>query len=273
MGKSTHTQHNINMSAPSLMVVAVLLLTPSLEAQATQTTLAPSYSTASIANAATNIAAGFAPNSIISIYGSNLSNGTAGVTSTTGILPVSLAGVTVYISGKPGALFYISPNQVNVLIPYNLSAGPSSVTLVREGTAGPTIPIVLTATAPGLFELAATTILATHADGSLISTSSPAMPGEVIVIYAVGLGPTIPEQNDGQIPPRSAVIADFASMNVLLNGAPVVHSTIQYAGITPGCAGLYQINLLLPTPLPSNPEIRVQIGNQISPAAMNLVTP
>jgi uncharacterized protein (TIGR03437 family) len=255
------------------MVVAVLLLAPSLEAQATQTTLAPSYSTASIANAATNLTSGFAPNSIISIYGSNLANGTASVTSSTGILPISLAGVTVYIANRPGSLFYISPKQVNVLIPYNLSAGPTSLTLVRDGTAGPTIPIVLTATAPGLFELGATTILATHADGSLIKSASPAMAGEIIIIYAVGLGPTIPEQNDGAIPPRSAVIANFASMNVLLNGAPVDHSSIQYAGITPGCAGLYQINLLLPVPLPSNPEVRVQIGNQISPAAMNLVTP
>jgi uncharacterized protein (TIGR03437 family) len=272
MGKSVRTLHNMNVSAPSLMVVAVLLLAPSLEAQATQTTLAPSYSTASIANAATNLTAGFAPNSIISIYGSNLANGTAAVTSSTGILPISLGGVTVYISGKPGSIFYISPKQVNVLIPYNLSAGPSSVVILRDGTAGPAVPIVLTATAPGLFELGATTILATHADGSLITASSPAVAGEVVIIYAVGLGPTIPEQNDGEVPPRSAVIANFASMNVLLNGAPVVHSAIQYAGITPGCAGLYQINLLLPTPLPSNPEVRVQIGDQISPAAMTLVT-
>ena len=255
------------------MVVAVLLLAPSLEAQATQTTLAPSYSTASIANAATNIPAGFAPNSIISIYGSNLANGTAAVTSSGGILPITLGGVTVYIAGRPGSIFYISPKQVNVLIPYNLGPGPTSLTVVRDGTAGPTVPIVLTATAPGLFELGVQTVLATHANGSLITTSAPAVAGEIIIIYAVGLGPTIPEQSDGAIPARSAVIANFASMNVLLNGAPVAHSSIQYAGITPGCAGLYQINLLLPTPLPSNPEIRVQIGNQISPAAMNLVTP
>ncbi len=216
------------------MVVAVLLLAPSLEAQATQTTLAPSYSTASIANAATNIAAGFAPNSIISIYGSNLSNATAGVTSTTGILPSTLAGVSVYINGRPASLFYISPKQVNVLIPYNLTAGPSTVTLVREGTAGPTVPIVLTATAPGLFELSATTILATHADGSLIAAVACYGRARSSLFTQSGWGPTIPEQSDGQIPPRSAVIADFASMNVLLNGAPVVHSASQYAGITAG---------------------------------------
>jgi uncharacterized protein (TIGR03437 family) len=271
MGKFVHTPHNRVMSAPSLMV-AVLLLAPSLEAQATQTTLAPSYSIASIANAATNLAAGFAPNSIISIYGSNLSYLTAGVTSSTGILPFTLGGVNVYFNGSPGYVFYISPQQINVLIPYNLSAGPTTLTVVRDGTSGPTVPMVLTATAPGLFQVNPNTILATHANGSLITSASPATAGEIVIFYAVGLGPTIPEQNDGVIPSRSAIIANFASLNVLINGAPLDPSRIQYAGITPGCAGLYQINVQLPNPLPSDPEVRVQIGPQISPAAMILVT-
>jgi len=254
------------------MVVAVLLLAPSLEAQGTQTTLAPTYSTASIANAATNLAAGFAPNSIVSIYGSNLAFTMSGVATQTGILPITVAGVTVYIGGTPGYVFFVSPQQINVLLPYNLSPGPTSITVVRQGTAGPTIPIVLTATAPGLFELQPNTILATHANGSLITSAAPAVGGEIVIIYAIGLGPTIPEQNDGFIPTRSAVISNLASLNVLLNGTAVDHSLIQYAGITPGCAGLYQINLLLPVPLPSDPEVRVQIGPQISPAGMLLLT-
>jgi len=271
MGKSALAPHNKIMPAPSQMA-AVLLLASSLEALAQQTTLAPSYSTASIANAATNLTSGFAPNSIVSIYGTNLAFATAGVTTQSGILPVTLNGVTVYVGNTPGYIFFVSPQQINVLIPVNLNPGPTSITIVRQGTAGPTVPIVLTATAPSLFEIAPNTILATHADGSLITSAAPARPGETIIIYAIGLGSTVPAQNDGIIPSRSAKLANFASLNVLLNGTAVDPSLIQYAGITPGCAGLYQINLLLPTPLPANPEIRIQIGPQISPAATNLLT-
>jgi uncharacterized protein (TIGR03437 family) len=253
-------------------MVAVLLLASSLEAQAQQTTLAPSYSTASIANAATNLTSGFAPNSIVSIYGTNLAFALSGVGASTGTLPVSVNGVTVYIGNTPGYIFFVSPQQINVLIPADVSPGPSSITIVRQGTVGPTVPILLTATAPSLFQLAPSTILATHADSSLITATAPAQAGETIIIYAIGLGTTVPAQTDGVIPFRSAKLANFASLNVLLNGTAVDPSLIQYAGITPGCAGLYQINLLLPTPLPSNPEIRVQIGPQTSPAAMNLLT-
>ena len=253
-------------------MVAVLLLAPSLEAQTSQTTLAPSYSTASIANAATDLTSGFAPNSIISIYGTNLAYSTAAVTSQSNILPITLAGVTVYFGSIFGYIFYVSPQQINVLVPYNLATGPTSVTVVREGTVGPTIPIVLTATAPGLFQLSPHTVLATHSDSSLITASAPATAGEIIIIYAIGLGTTVPAQVNGYIPIGAAKISNFASLNVLLNGTAVPMANIQYAGITPGCAGLYQINLLLPQGLPLNPELRVQIGPNISPASMILLT-
>jgi uncharacterized protein (TIGR03437 family) len=253
-------------------MAAVLLLASSLEAQVQQTTLAPTYSTASIANAATNLTTGFAPNSIISIYGNNLAFSMSGVSAQTGILPVTVGGVTVYIGNKQGYIFFVSPQQINVLIPTALSPGPTSVTVVRQGTVGPTVPIVLTATAPSLFQIAPNTILATHADGSLIASASPAKSGETVIIYALGLGSTIPAQNDGVIPSRAAKLANFASLNILLNGVAVAAANIQYAGITPGCAGLYQINLLLPAPLPANPELRLQIGTQMSPAGMNLLT-
>jgi uncharacterized protein (TIGR03437 family) len=189
-----------------------------------------------------------------------------------GLLPITFGGVSVYFGTTPGYLFFISPQQLNVLVPYNLAAGPTSITVTREGTAGPTIPIILTATAPGLFEIGQNTILATHADGSLIAAAAPAKAGEIVIIYALGLGPTIPEQSDGVIPVRAAKVSNFSVLNVLLNGTAVAQSNIQYAGITPGCAGLYQINLQLPVPLASNPEVRVQIGPNISPAGMTLTT-
>jgi uncharacterized protein (TIGR03437 family) len=259
------------MSTASL-AVAVLLLVPSLEAWDSQSTLAPSYSTASIVNAATGLTSGFAPNTIISIYGTNLSFNTVGTTSTKGSLPTQLGGVTVYFGSLAGNLFFVSPLQINVLVPYNINPGSTTVSIFREGTAGPAVPLALTATAPGLFQLSPNTILGTHADGSVITANSPATAGEVIVIYAVGLGPTVPDITDGFIPDRAMNIANLSNLAVLINSVQVSRSTVLYAGVTPGCAGLYQVNLRLPDPLPSNPEVRVAIGPQASPSFMNLPT-
>ena len=269
MGKIAYTPHNTDMSAATL-AVAVLLLAPSLEAQ-DPLTLAPSYSIASIANAATNLPAGFAPNSIVSIYGTNLSYNTASASAAT-VLPTTVGGVLVYFGLIKASVFYVSPGQIDVLIPYSLGPGNASLLVIRDGTAGPTVTLPLTTTAPGLFQSAPNTVLATHADNSLITASAPATAGEVIIIYATGLGYTNPDQTDGEIPTHPAQITNLSSLSVLINGVSTGPGSIQYAGVTPGCAGLYQINLQLPSPLPSNPEIRVQIGTQISPAGMNLPT-
>jgi uncharacterized protein (TIGR03437 family) len=269
MGKSAYTPYHVDMSAATL-AVAVLLLAPSLEAQ-DPLTLAPSYSIASIANTATNLPAGFAPNSIVSIYGTNLSYNTASASAAT-VLPTTVGGVLVYFGLIKASVFYVSPGQIDVLIPYTFGPGNVPMTVVRDGTAGPTVSLPLTATAPGLFQSAPNTVLATHADSSLITAAAPASAGEMIIIYATGLGYTNPDQTSGEIPTHPAQITNLSSLSVLIDGVSTGPGSIQYAGVTPGCAGLYQINLRLPSPLPSNPEVRVEIGTQISPPGMHLPT-
>ena len=251
---------------------AVLLLMPSIEAWAQQTTLAPSYSSASIVNAATNQASGFAPNSIVSIYGTNLSFNTVAMSALQTSLPKSLGGVTVYLGGTPAYLFYVSPKQINFLVPASLIPQVVNLSVLREGTAGPPVSISLTSAAPGFFQLTSTTLLATHVDGTVIAPTAPAKDGETIIIYATGLGATVPDFPDGALPDRAALIANVKNLAIVINSVLVDSATIQYAGVTPGCAGLYQINLVLPIPLPPYPEIRVGIGPQVSPSGTLLPT-
>jgi uncharacterized protein (TIGR03437 family) len=63
----------------------------------------------------------------------------------------------------------------------------------------------------------------------------------------------------------AAQIADKANFKLLLNGAAVDPKRIQYAGLAPGFAGLYQVNVQLPDDAPPNPETRMSIGDQTSP--------
>ena len=113
-------------------------------------------------------------------------------------------------------------------------------------------------------------LAATHADGSLITSKSPAKPGEVIVLYAGGLGPTSPEQIAGQLAKTAASVAT-PGFGVWLNGLPVSATAIKYAGITPGFAGLYQVNLELPSNVAS-PEVRIGFGSPTSPGGLYLPT-
>ena len=65
-------------------------------------------------------------------------------------------------------------------------------------------------------------------------------------------------------------ITNLASFQVLLNGVALDSSLVMYAGVTPGFAGLYQINFQLPANVSANPEIQLQIGTQKSIGNVNL---
>ena len=126
--------------------------------------------------------------------------------------------------------------------------------------------ITLGATAPSLFQIDAATVLASHADGSLVTADSPAQGGEEIVLWATGLGPTAPPAIPNQVPELAAPLASISQFQVLLNGVAVNPANIEYAGATPGYAGLFQINVTLPADAPPNPQVQVATADATSPA-------
>jgi uncharacterized protein (TIGR03437 family) len=231
--------------------------------------VAPFYSAKSIVNAADNQSGALAPNAIGTIYGSNLAYSTAAISQNDiqgGVLPIMLGAseTTVLINYSPAALFYVSPTQINFLVPPNLRPGPVSVYVDVDGWYGPIIQLTLGAAAPGLFQLDAQNAIATFADGSVLTPSSPAKPGDTVVLWATGLGQTTAPEEDLPLQVPTAAWPLVASISVLLDGAAVDPSAIYYAGQAPGFAGLYQINLTLPRSTDANPEIRVQVDGAIS---------
>ena len=139
----------------------------------------PYYTADSIANSAANVTGLYAPNTFVTIYGQNLAYTTRALAASDiagGMLPTVLGstGVRVLINNIPANIYYVSPTQVNLLIPTSLIAGPVMLQLVVDGLAGPAIPILLQSAAPSLFQLDATTVLAVHLDGSTITAASPA---------------------------------------------------------------------------------------------------
>jgi uncharacterized protein (TIGR03437 family) len=112
--------------------------------------------------------------------------------------------------------------------------------------------------------------IATHADGTLLTTDSPAHAGDTVVIYLTGLGRTSPNPAPGEIPHYAGQMVQLSGLKVSLGGSALDPIWIKYAGLTPGSAGLYQINLVLPDNLGTDPEILVAVAGQSSPAGLKL---
>jgi len=228
----------------------------------------PSFAPDSIVNSANGSSDSLTPNGLATVFGSYLADSTVSVVDVgPGQLPTVLAGVRIRIGGVFVSLLYASPERVNFLIPSDLIPGKVDLSLTKAGLSlGARINLL--DAAPALFSVDGR-VAATHADGSLISLTSPAKPGEIIVVYGAGLGPTDPSQIDGVIPRSAAPIRLLDRLRVLLDGQPLPGESILYAGITPGSAGLYQINLRLPdTILSEDPELRVALGDQMSQSAL-----
>jgi uncharacterized protein (TIGR03437 family) len=252
---------------------AVAIFATAARADLSTGSSAPFYTAAGIVHAATQTPEALAPNTIATIYGTNLAYTTHAVATSDlngGALPTSLEGVTVYVHGLLSSMLFVSPGQINFLIPYELVLTSADVQVARQGVAGPAVTIKLAVTAPGFFQWNGNFAVAEHADGTIISTQFPAHASEVVVLFAAGLGRTIPDSSSGRVPLTAAPILYGSQLQILINGTPCPAASIYYAGVTPGFAGLYQINLKLPDVLPADPEIRMVIGAQTSPALIQL---
>ncbi len=257
------------LRSPHLSSVYALAFFLTLAFQPPQ--LNPYYTPDSIANSAASIAGLYAPNTLVTIYGLNLSNAGSPVSLKNvngGSLPTTLTGanVRVLVNHIPANLYYISPTQINLLIPPLLAAGPALVEVEVEAlTTLHPVTIMLGDTAPALFMLDSSLVLASHGDYSLVTNDSPAHANEEIVLYATGLGVTSPPPIENQVPALPAPLVAKNDFQVWLNGVAVDPASIEYAGAVAGYAGLFQINVSLPANSPSNPEIRVGTSALMSP--------
>jgi uncharacterized protein (TIGR03437 family) len=255
------------LSVQRLWPVLVALLCSAARGQA------PAYSAAGIVNAANYSPGPFAPNSVITLFGSNLSNSPLGVSAPIGLVipTTNSAGVSVFVANMWAPVLYASPTQINFLIPTELTAGVLSVTVVKQGVNGPSVNITLVPGAPALFPSADGYVLAADWNNAnaLVTPQAPAHPLDTVIVYATGLG-AAGHNATGEVPASPVQIDNLAGLRVYLDGTVLDPGLIKYAGVTPTWPGLYQINLVLPEKLGADPEIRVAIGDQTSPAGLKL---
>ncbi len=230
----------------------------------------PNVAAADVTNAA-QPTAGIAANTYVTIKGTNLA-ATRRLWKTSDFednkLPSSLDDVTVTLNGEKAYIYYISPVQINILTPADLTlSGPIQVQVSNHGLTSATLSATASATAPAFFLPDGTHIAATHGNGSLIGTTgtaTPAAPGETIVLYGNGFGATNPPAPNGQIISTPAQLVTMPTILVNNTAAKVV-----YAGLTG--TGLYQFNVTLPSTLPDGDvPVVAQVGGVNTPAGASI---
>ena len=165
-------------------------------------------------------------------------------------LPLVLAGVSILVGGASAPILAVAPvasgmQQINFQVPFEAK---SNVVEIRYQ--GVSIFAFPQTAAPGIFILSDGTAAIQHsADFSLVTRSNPAHPGEVIIVYATGLGKVSPAVASGTAASGPAAVAPNCGGFSTSSTPPF--GPILYAGLTPGFVGLYQMNIQLPQNLPA----------------------
>ena len=230
------------------------------------------------------------PNGLISIFGSGLAP--AGISQQVGpgqlidghLLPFNLGGVCVRVNSSNAYMLYISPTQLNVQAPTNLSPGTGEVVVVRDcetpqQTSSSPLAVPIQVAAPEFFYLSHETggtnaVAAFEAkNGNAVSSSAPAHPGDVLTVYGTGFGVTDPVVQAGVIPTQPAPLAN--SVTVRIGGVTLASTDVLYAGVS-SFAGVYQLNVRVPNGISSGDQpIFVTVGGVSSPqgAVLAVATP
>jgi minor extracellular serine protease Vpr len=225
-----------------------------------------------VENAASlNTAAPVAPGSYITILGTGLSDYTD--QTYTARLPLSIdscivsfdvlsAGISV-----PGHLSYASPNQINVQVPWELAGQKTAQMKVTINfTYGNVFTIPLALYSPAFFEIATGEVAAEDLSYTVITPSHPAVHGQTVTLYANGLGPVSNQPASGDPSPSAPNLAQTTTVPIVTFGT--AQATPSFTGLTPGIAGLYQINVTVPSTLaPGNYPLTVTIGGVTSKAS------
>ena len=214
-----------------------------------------------------------APGSIAAVFGSDLHIGAPMVFSSfgpDGWLVTSLGGTSVRINNIPAPMFYSTPGQLGIQIPFEL-AGQTSATIqvTVGGQTSVSRTIFLDALAPGIFTLSQDgrgAAAALHEDGfTPVTAPGPARPGEIVVLYATGLGAVTPPLVTGA---PSTGNRTSATATVNIDGIP---GEVLFSGAAPGFVGLNQINVRIPPSTRSAPNIPVVLsigGKQSNPVTI-----
>lgn len=218
---------------------------------------------------------GFEAGSWVTIKGSHLSNTDPGRTwlaseIVNGNLPTFLDHTSVTIDGRPAYVYYISPTQLNVQAPDDSATGSVQVVVTNNSQVSNSFTAQLQAASPAFFLYTSTSyaIATRYPDNALIGDATvvpgtiAAKPGDVLILWGTGFGPTTPATPAGIEVVTASAVATLPTVTV--GGIP---ATVIGAALSPGSAGLYQVAIQLPSNVPTGAvALQASVSGSQSPA-------
>ena len=183
-----------------------------------------------------------APGGFISIYGAALATGLN--VAQTLPFPTDLAGTQAFLGGKRLPMHFAASGQVNAIVPFDAPLNTPQLMVVRRGNTLSTPEQVVVAQAqPAVFATQTNEGRVTLVDGSVVSATNPATAGGALIIYCTGLGPLSEDVPAGTPAPTNRLVTTTNPVTVTVGGRA---AQVLFAGLAPGFAGLYQVNVIVP---------------------------
>jgi uncharacterized protein (TIGR03437 family) len=215
---------------------------------------------------------------IVSLFGEHLSFGEQ--VSVRFPKPSQMNAVVVKVDGAAVPLIYTDPNQINFVLPYNLEPRPITITVSNAGSESAAANASVAIDAPGIYTtnqsgegqgaiLIAGTGLLASSTREFFALTRPARRGEVVEIYATGLGAVTNPPVAGEAA-RSEPLSRTIQQPIVTIGGE--RAEIFFSGLTPGFSGLYQVNARVPQNARAGDDVPVTLRMGESGSPSNTVT-
>ena len=242
----------------------------------------PAQVSCAVDPATTALVGPVAPGQLITLFGTNIgpTQPLTGLNRSIGTVPVSLGGVSISFDGTPAPLLYVSANQINLQVPFEVMHRSSTLMQAQfNGAVISTRLFAVTPRNPSLFVTPGTqiqqcghngsstffSVVAALADGSPASCGNLAGPGSEITVFVNGLGVDALNQVTG-----SFTVSSPASISVPFD-VQNTPGSLQGDALTDmpnAISGLGQVSLRLPSPSPGEVQLSIRInGEDASPFA------
>jgi uncharacterized protein (TIGR03437 family) len=163
------------------------------------------------------------------------------VTASGDTLPRSNGRSFVALDGVRAGIVSLGASEAIVQVPWDLQPGSAPVAIAVNGTLSNTVDAPVVPAAPVIQAIV-------HQDGSAVTPENPAARGEVLAIYATGLGAVEPNVKIGETAPLDTTIRTADTPTIQVAGEP---ASVLFSGLSPGSVGLYQINVVIPASVPA----------------------
>ncbi len=228
---------------------------------------------ASVVNGA-SFQTGITAGSWATITGTNLAGATGTWSSSqivNGKLPTEVDNVSMTIDSLPAAVYFVSPAQINVQVPTDSNTGPVPVVVTYNGQTSAAFTANLMPETPAFFLWSNKYAVATRQDFTLVGpttlfagSTTPAKPGDVVILWGTGFGATTPALSSGQLVPSTQLYSVTDPPKITVGG---IQATVYGAALAPGFAGLYQIAIQIPLTAGSGDQpVAAQVGSVSSPS-------